>query len=408
MDETRAPYPKSTQFRARAPVECGVVLAGASLLWWGWIADAHWFELHWLGHYCARDAHAFSEILVARVAAALGGLFLVFVARAPIGRWSTRHAPIGLAKAIAPSLGAVLLALLVCELVLRHRHPLLSNGQPTRPDFPATVASPETTWTLTPSRTTTATIGERQISYAVNADGARVARQEDTFDRERPTILFFGESITVGFAVSFAETYAALVGEDLGVQAINFGVHGFGNDQAYRRMTQLLPYFSRVIAVVSLFVPNQLARNVSDCRERLALGPDGSLVLAPPAPEWLRSIRLRTLWQELVPYHDDQAVELTKAILHRTVTDVRARGAAPLFVVTHCGPACVAADGESPWITKVLFEDERIPHVRVDFDPASATAGGDVHPDATVHRRIAVAIETTLRNEGVQASADRH
>jgi hypothetical protein len=286
-------------------------------------------------------------------------------------------------------------ALGVGEVVARWQHRRLMLGGPssatarvgamTRPDA-------RLGWSYVPGRTTWTRVGGRSVAYAVDVDGDRAATSAAHVDPARPTVLFAGESIAFGYGLPYEETFVHRVEEDLGVQAVNLAVVGYGNDQAYLRLLEVLPRFVRPLAVVSVFVPDQIARNVDRWRARLGLAADGALVPVPASggPRLLKLL-------DALPWHDDEPVRVTRAILRATAEAARARGAAPLFVVTNYGSACVGDDGGEAWIVEELFVRQALPFVRVDLEPDDLLPGLlERHPSARGAGKIAAAVEHAL------------
>ena len=232
----------------------------------------------------------------------------------------------------------------------------------------------------------------RRISYAIDAAGDRAGSPDEVPDPARPTILFAGESIAFGWGLHHEETFPFRVGRDLGIQAVNLAVVGYGNDQAHLRVLDALERYRRPVAVVTLFVPSQIRRNVDIWRPRLALGPDGALEIVPASA----GLRIAKLLQVL-PYHGDDALRVTAAILRATAEAARARGAVPLFVVTNHGAACLHDDGEEAWIVEELFVRQGLPFVRVDLEPQDLLPGLlERHPGPGGARKIAAAVERAL------------
>ena len=56
---------------------------------------------------------------------------------------------------------------------------------------------------------------------------------------------------------------------------MNVAANAYGSDQAYLRLIDAMPRFRRLVAIVTLFVPVQLSRNLHDDRPRLVLAPTG-------------------------------------------------------------------------------------------------------------------------------------
>jgi len=291
---------------------------------------------------------------------------------------------------------AIAAALAVSELVMRRQYDRVALGVAADPggrgDLPMVHVDPRLGWSHFPGRTTRVELGGRRISYAIDAAGDRAASPEGIPDPARPTILFAGESIAFGWGLHHEETFPFLVGRDLGIQAVNLAVVGYGNDQAHLRVLDALERYRRPVAVVTLFVPSQIRRNVDIWRPRLALGPDGALEIVPAST----GLRVAKLLQVL-PYHGDDALRVTAAVLRATAEAARARGAVPLFVVTSYGPACLHDDGEEAWIVEELFVRQALPFVRVDLDPEDLLPGlFERHPGPRGSWKIAAAVESAL------------
>ena len=375
-------------------------LGGAALVGWSFVADAHWAERHVLGAYCAtsRGTWVFARA-VPWIAAALG-LFAILKLGPVLARRAERLHGRGAgreqARAVAQIAVAVAAALCVGELVARGQHDRLMLGARSPPadgrEAPMTRFDPRLGWSYFPGRTTWTRVGDRPIAYAVDADGVRAASSDGRADPARPTILFAGESIAFGYGLPYDETFVHLVGRDLGVQTVNLAVVGYGNDQAHGRVLEALPRFDRPLAVVTVFVTDQIERNVDRWRPRLGLAPDGSLVSLPAAS----GPRLMKLLERL-PYRGDEPLRVTAAVLRATAEAARARGAIPLFVMTNYGRACLHDEGDEPWIVDELFVRQALPYVRVDLDPEDLLPGLlERHPGARGARKIASAVESAL------------
>src|SRR5262249_3337372 len=147
----------------------------------------------------------------------------------------------------------------------------------------------------------------------------------------RPSILFVGESITAGHGLEYDETYPAIVGEALGLQVVNLGVHGYGLDQAFLRLHDTLPRFERPVAVITFFIEAMLLRLQTPDHPHLAfLGTEP--IATPPAHGLLGDLRLGQLWRSVVPYHDDSVIALAAKIFEQTDRLARERGAKALFL----------------------------------------------------------------------------
>src|SRR5262249_34406503 len=136
--------------------------------------------------------------------------------------------------------------------------------------------------------------------------------------------------------------------------------------------------------------PRELRRSVAPVRELFAVGPDGALARVPAAPG-LAAWRLARVWSD-EPFHGDEAIRVTRAILVAAAEAARARGAEPLFVVTNYGRRCA---GDDPWMVRELFAG--LPHVRVELDDADVFSAYDPHPNPRGSRKIADAVLAAVR-----------
>lgn len=387
--------PHTIRTATRVATRVLTTLAGAALVAWSVVADGRWAERHLLGAYCATSrATWWAGRGVPWLAAALGVLVMWTIAPA-LARRAERldvreRLPVllGIVAAIAAALG-------VGEVVARRQHERLVLGGRAPPggaDAAMTRLDARLGWSYRPGRTTWTRVAGRPVAYAIDGDGDRARASDDRVDPSRPTVLFAGESIAFGYGLPYEETFVHLVGAELGVQTANLAVVGYGNDQAYRRALDALPRFDHPLALVTLFVPDQIARNVDRWRPRLGLAPDGTLLPLPPSggPRLLRLL-------DQLPFHGDEPLRVTAAILRATAEAARARGAEPLFVVTNYGPPCLREDGREAWVVEELFVRQALPFVRVDLDPEDLLPGLlERHPGARGARKIASAVERAL------------
>ena len=377
---------------ARIVVQVMVVLAGVFLLFCAWHCDVHWFERHVQEFRCMRDARGLRRAMFWRCLAGVLAALLILVVRPFLGRWagkySGRQLLVGTPRIVLPAI----LALGVCELVLRWKMP---DVREERPDLPAVLHSNTVTWLPAPSRALTWFIDEHQVTYNVNAHGFRARTLTDEPDFAAPAILIAGESVVFGIGIDYEDTFPVVLAKRLGVQVINVGVHGYGGDQTYQHLIEVLPQFAKPIAVVMMVLPEMVERNVKEDRTSLRFRNDGALELVPATPQWVRDMRLRRLWQAALP-NSDEAVNLERAFLLGTVETANARGAAALFLVTNYHTPCLPVNGQPPWLYQALFEGGALQHVDVAIDPTWKLRG-DPHPNARAHLKIAEALEQTLR-----------
>ena len=302
----------------------------------------------------------------------------------------------GLARTAVPVLLAVVASVATVEALLRWMPPRVLRG---RTVYPYGAPHPRYGWTGKPSSTTTAGISGRDVVVAFNREGIRVRKQDDEPDPARPTILFTGESIALGYGLDYAETYPALIAERRGVQCVNLSGAAYGTDQAYLRLSDAMPRFERLVATVTIFIPLQLGRNLHDDRPRLVLRPTGELELVPAASDFLSRLFIRRLLSNELPYVGDRAIDrtltLTSAILRETSMRARARGAIPLFVVPIHGAMRPLGEQERAWILRALFVNQELPFILVDLPP-DQLLNGDFHPGPRGAETIATAILAAL------------
>jgi lysophospholipase L1-like esterase len=381
--------------RLRRATCAAIVAAGAALVGLAVAAEPHWVERHVLASYCATGPAGWVLVRGFRSGLAAGGIVAAFLAPALARRTAAllRGARAATAAAVALAVAA---SLGVTELYLRSVQSRLAFGEALPPREGAGAAmtrpDPRLGWSYFPSRTTWTEVGGRRVAYRTDAEGNRCPAAGAPPPGDRPAILFAGESIAFGYGLEWEETFASLVGRDLGVEPVNLAVVGYGNDQAYLKVEDALARRPPPLAVVTVFIPDQIRRNVDRWRPRLALGADGALAPAPPSG----GLRLAKLLQAL-PYHGDEGLRVTAAVLRATADAARAHGAVPLFVVTNYGGRCRCEPGREAWIVEELFVRQGLPFVRVDLEPADRLPGLlERHPNARGARRIADAIERAL------------
>jgi hypothetical protein len=363
---------------------------GMAMLLWALLVDRGWFETHLAEHYCANDWGAQLQSWASwRVAGAGCGVFLVALV-VPIGRWVGRRSW-GCLMPVARIAVAVVLALVVSDLWLRRRPP----PPPGPVILPDVRPDARYGWLNDGPRTTHILTDGRDIVYAMNARGERVADEHDLPDLDRPTLLVAGESISSAMGVQWEDSFAALIGKATGLQVVDAGVFGWGHDQVYARMKDELTELRHPVAVVSVTVAQQIDRDVSPTRTHLELAGDGSLFPVTAQPAWWLDSPLRALAKQLMPYHSDRALAIARALVAATASEARAHGAYPLFVLTNWGRACLPDESGAPSVQRRLFGGLDVPFVRVDLDP-SWEDRTTFHPDARGHRLLADAILRAL------------
>jgi len=174
------------------------------------------------------------------------------------------------------------------------------------------------------------------------------------------------------------------------MQSANLAVNGYGTDQALMRLSAELPRFRRPAAVVALFAPSLLERNLDDDRPHL----DAALRWRPARPGW----RLARVLKNIALYHRSTAISgaiaMTRAALRETVREARSRNAAALILV----PSFTPEQPGERMIRQRVLDDAGLPYVRVPLDPRWRLAG-DGHPDARANLAMARAVLAALRRQ---------
>ena len=369
--------------RARA-AEAVTVLGGIALILFAWMADRAWLDRHLLPHLFLQRREQLLWWLVERSGAFLIGIALVLPVRARVGRAFRAGRGGELALSLALAAGAVGMALLASELILRTGN-WARIERWAQSEEPLRHADPILGWTNIPDRIGGEVYGGRQILYAIDGHGRRLADPAHPLDPHRPSILFAGESIMFGFRLNWSETAAGRIQQRTGLQSVNIAVNGYGADQELMRLRQELPHFSQPVAVVALFAPSLLERSLDTHRPRL----DAALRWHPARPAW----RLERVFKNLLLYHSTARIDTGLAAAHASLAEItaeaRARGATPLILVPEFAP-------EQPLERRLRKRVlAGLPYVRVELDPRWAIPG-DGHPDARANQAMADALLARL------------
>lgn len=355
-------------------------------------ANQPWLDRHFLPSFLwPRHWYTLIETSV-RIGLAALGAWVVTGARARAGRFARRE------PALARSIGlAIVLAFGASEVALKY-----VKVQPAEwlfPDEePRRQADSRLGWTFVPGRAGHKTIGGRDITYAFDPHGYRVASLNAPVDLERPSVLFTGESVMVGEGLTWDESVAGQVSAALGMQSANLAVHGYSTDQAYMRLESELPRFRHPVAVVSLFMTGLFGRNLDRDRPHL----DPGLVWQPAFPR----ARLRALAQVFVPYRSSSAIDtgvlVTREVLRATAALATAHGATPVILVPQFGHD----DARDQALRRELLDVAGVPYVFVEIDPAWRIPW-DRHPDARAARAMADAVSAFIRGARSRPAATR-
>jgi hypothetical protein len=274
-------------------------------------------------------------------------------------------------------------------------------------------------WSYVPRSSSTQSFGhaKRKVVLAFDRIGARCNDPERVLDGLRPTLLFIGDSFTMGHGVSYDECVSGIVERAIGsrFQVINLGVQAFGSDQAYLMLLRHISSFN-VKAVVYTFIAEHVQRNaVSDRRlmfryrryqfvgTKPAFGLEhGALRLAdaPMRYEDMSSSSLLALTKmAYIAWCEPPAIELTRQIVIAMNNTVQDHGAA--LVVVHWDQA----RNPSQYGDQVLgglgmnVLDTR------DAPPEGWTSWkipGDGHPTPQAHEHVAKLLLERLRGLGIE------
>jgi hypothetical protein len=373
-------------------------LTGALLLALAWRCNVAWFERHvFLPYYFVPPTRG---ALWFRAATALLGLGLVAGARA-IGRGVHSLGRGAAGPGLwAGTLLALVAAVPMAEVALRLAH--LSWRPPGSARFELKIGhrDPRYGWVADASRVTRLRINGRSYNYAVGPAGLRARSASAEPDLERPALVVTGESIASGYGLDYDDTFAARCGRDLGLEVVDVAEGGYGVDQAYLRVTDLLPRVRHPVALVTVFVVNELGRSARDDRPRLTLDGAGRLTLLPAAMGFLARTQLSQLVNDRIPYAGNDALArsmaLARTVLVMTARAARARGARPLFLVVSPARARALDAHPEAAVIRELFVDTGLPYLLVELD-ATERLDVDGHPTPAGAARIAAEIVSALR-----------
>lgn len=372
------------------PLSLEIAVGGFALLLLGGAlaADQAWFDRHFLPVFAIPHSVIIQAEQGLRAALILTALLLLLIFRRPIARLLSRATGGGILRVVL----AGALALGMVELILRV-HPLQPHDADPFELEPRRQSDALLGWKFLPSRSAVAREAGRAVPYSFDAAGHRVAVPGAEVDIARPTLIFTGESIMVGFGLPWDQTIPAQVSASLDIQSANLAVSDYSNDQSYLRLAGELPRFRKPVAVVTLFMPALFDRNLLDNRPHLGPG----LAVQPPEQQW----RLAALLHWLIPYRSAAAIDngilRTRDSLGALVRLACARGAQPLVVVPQFGEALPVEEG----LRRGILDDAGLPYVRVRLDPAWHLPG-DAHPDARGARAIAAAVVARLNDAATQ------
>ncbi|HEX9577858.1 MAG TPA: SGNH/GDSL hydrolase family protein [Myxococcales bacterium] len=282
---------------------------------------------------------------------------------------------------------AVLCALPASELLLRW---LEAHKSEERRTLHARLGEPHPRygWIFRPQTAPVVRLGGREFRLAFDADGSRIAAPGAAPNPSLPSLIVAGESVAMGHGLDWDDTFAAIAARDLGLQPVNLAVNGYGVDQAWLRLTDVLPRYTDVRAVVMVIMPVQLGRNLIDDHPRLT---ERFELL----PAHQGGLRLRSLFVNQIPFHTDAAIAESVRLTRALLEDLACREPSTLFV----------APGGDRGLARELFAGLRwIPGELGDADRFP----GDGHPNPSGARKIALAVEAALRLCRPECASSRH
>jgi peptidoglycan/xylan/chitin deacetylase (PgdA/CDA1 family) len=250
-----------------------------------------------------------------------------------------------------------------------------------------------------------------------------------TPDRSRrPHLLLFGCSVAFGEGLGDEDTLQHQLAEALpDVQVHNYGVHGWGPTHALAKLRSGEPaeqVAARRGTAVYVIIPAHVSRAIGDTRTHwlfdapyYELAPDGTVAGGRPFREvrpWRvafyeallgakrRSWLLSALGVEWPPWHSDDHLRLTAAVLAAARESYRARFDGEFFVAIH--PSWELKDAVKRDLHERLlrFLAERgvpVLDYATESQPVSEVIdpGCDWHPNGRLNRRLAVRMADDLQ-----------
>jgi hypothetical protein len=350
------------------------------------VAGHGWADRHFLPSFAFSRGFQLGLVDGLRLALGLLGLLLLLVVRPRVVRAVREGRGRRLAVTTLSATLAIVAAFAVAELVLHSR-----TWQATQERWdgkePLRARDTRMGWTMAPNHVGRATVDGREIVYATDRYGYRTGGGAP-LDLNRPTVIFAGESILLGYGLQWQETIPARVQALTGLQTANISVNAHATDQSLLRLQAELPRFQQPVAVVIPFVPMLFDRNLDRDRPHL----DATLTWHEAEPPPLRLVELA---RRLLRYRGaaaiEQGVTMTQNVLRAAIALAEARGAAPLIVVPQLQPE----DPTERALRIRVLDEGHIPYLLVPLDPTWRLRV-DRHPDPRGAEAIAVAIAGAL------------
>jgi hypothetical protein len=314
--------------------------------------------------------------------------------------------------ALAATAVSVFAGLLCAEVILRVLDlPFAASSTPNETRIGQ--FDEELGWVYVPNISTVRTLGSEQREFAMHfdSDGARIETPSQPYDHNVPSVIFVGGSFTMGHGLPYDETFIGRLNKmnDFPYQAVNFGVEGYGTDQAFLKLKRVIKKF-RVKAVIYTFIGAHVKRNADNDRRLLwpesrfigtkplfGLDSSGQLYLKSHPYKYEDVIELR-LWQLLqqswVLAGPPPTFDLTDALICAMKDFAEAEGARFILVHWRQGGASSVWGNEPIDISCGQVFDLGN---EVQEDWQSWIIPGDGHPSRRAHGLAAQVIADHLR-----------
>lgn len=380
--KARSSYPP-----ARIVAEAAVACVAAPLLGFAVLANHRWLDWHMLPDILIPRSIHVAWLDTERVIALAAALLLLFLVRPWIGRWAERSRPGDIAWTLAGGAIALILSLGLSEVAMRwifwrDDRSWATDLEPLRRSHPVLG------WENIPNRTGHEDFRGRRISYVFDRGGNRVADPTKPVDYTQPTILYLGESLMFGAKLNWEETVPGQLQAMTGIQSANLAINAFATDQTHVHLIRELPKFRHPVAIVVIFAPTMLERNLRRTKPHL----DDALRWQPARSEW----RLQHLARVVFPFHSRSTIEnvlvKTRTVLEATAAAARARNVPILLLI----PTFMPEEPNEGLFRDMILRGTNIPHVVVPLDP-DWRLWPDFHPDARADRAMALAVASRLK-----------
>lgn len=149
--------------------------------------------------------------------------------------------------------GTLVFLVPVAEMIVRIAAPQTLPSQEFLRDFVLKdmyVADDEAGYRLAPGFSGTIRRGDVTTTFSTNSLGLRAS---ELGPKHRPRILGFGDSFTWGWGVDQGEEWISVVGQELGVEAINCGVNGYGTENALALLRRVGAELAPDLVLVGFF-----------------------------------------------------------------------------------------------------------------------------------------------------------